>query len=244
MKILVIPDVHGRSFWKDAIKENLDKVDKVVFLGDYLDPYQDEDEEYDFEESIEKLLEIIDLKMANKDKVVLLLGNHDCHYISSLYCKLAKSTRYNSTHAKRVKEIFNEFIDLFQICYVTEIEDKKVIFSHAGISKYWADKCDIKLDDNLEENVNNLFNNDDGIAKLAILGKYRTWFGGEKTGSPLWCDVREFYDNDNKEFDNDVIQIFGHTRLNKGAIAHEKNFYCIDAQLAYILDDNLNLKQA
>lgn len=33
--ILIIPDVHGRTFWKYAI----DKYDKVIFLGDYLDPY-------------------------------------------------------------------------------------------------------------------------------------------------------------------------------------------------------------
>lgn len=37
-KILIIPDVHGRTFWKYAI-DNIDKYDKVIFLGDYLDPY-------------------------------------------------------------------------------------------------------------------------------------------------------------------------------------------------------------
>ena len=39
MSILIIPDIHGRSFWKKAVDENMDKVDKIIFLGDYLDPY-------------------------------------------------------------------------------------------------------------------------------------------------------------------------------------------------------------
>ena len=39
-KYLIIPDIHCRKFWRESINE--DKVDKVIFLGDYLDPYPDE----------------------------------------------------------------------------------------------------------------------------------------------------------------------------------------------------------
>ena len=39
MSILVIPDIHGRSFWKEAVSDKIEKVDKVIFIGDYLDPY-------------------------------------------------------------------------------------------------------------------------------------------------------------------------------------------------------------
>lgn len=53
MKILVIPDVHGRTFWHVA-KEIIDSVDKVVFLGDYLDPY--------YHENISKLDTIANFK--------------------------------------------------------------------------------------------------------------------------------------------------------------------------------------
>ena len=41
MKILVIPDVHCRKFWRQCIFDNIDKVEKVVFLGDYFDPYRE-----------------------------------------------------------------------------------------------------------------------------------------------------------------------------------------------------------
>ena len=36
--LLIIPDIHGRSFWKKAVEENIDRVSKVIFIGDYLDP--------------------------------------------------------------------------------------------------------------------------------------------------------------------------------------------------------------
>ena len=39
-KILIIPDVHGRQFWKQAVASG--EYDKVIFLGDYRDPYPDE----------------------------------------------------------------------------------------------------------------------------------------------------------------------------------------------------------
>ena len=39
--MIIIPDVHGRTFWKDAIKERQEG-EKVIFLGDYHDPYRNE----------------------------------------------------------------------------------------------------------------------------------------------------------------------------------------------------------
>ena len=39
---LIIPDVHGRTFWKYAIQQYpIEKYPdiKIIFLGDYLDPY-------------------------------------------------------------------------------------------------------------------------------------------------------------------------------------------------------------
>ena len=38
MKILIIPDIHGRDFWIEPCK-HIDEFDKVIFLGDYHDPY-------------------------------------------------------------------------------------------------------------------------------------------------------------------------------------------------------------
>ena len=40
MKIAAIGDVHGRPIWKDVFEDAVNKgADKIVFLGDYIDPY-------------------------------------------------------------------------------------------------------------------------------------------------------------------------------------------------------------
>ena len=39
-KIYIVPDVHGRIFWKKLKRKA--RFNKIVFLGDYLDPYPHE----------------------------------------------------------------------------------------------------------------------------------------------------------------------------------------------------------
>ncbi len=71
--VLVLPDVHGRKFWKKPC-ENIENYDKVVFLGDYFDPY--DFEKISVVDCIENFNEILELKRNNMDKVILLIGNH------------------------------------------------------------------------------------------------------------------------------------------------------------------------
>ena len=73
-KLLIIPDVHSRVFWKEATEKYDQECDKIIFLGDYLDPYLDEG--ITRKEAIRTLEEVIEYKLNNKDKTVLLLGNH------------------------------------------------------------------------------------------------------------------------------------------------------------------------
>lgn len=71
--ILVCGDIHGRKFWKKPC-ENIEPYDKVIFLGDYLDPY--DFEHISVPQAIVNFEDILELKKNNMDKVVLLLGNH------------------------------------------------------------------------------------------------------------------------------------------------------------------------
>lgn len=68
--ILVVPDIHLRSFWRSILDSNL----PVVFLGDYIDPYSYEGVTY--ESGIKEFLDIIEFKKTNPERVTLLLGNH------------------------------------------------------------------------------------------------------------------------------------------------------------------------
>ena len=45
-RILVVPDIHGETFWREPVQRYIDQVDRIVFLGDYLDPYSEEGKEY------------------------------------------------------------------------------------------------------------------------------------------------------------------------------------------------------
>lgn len=40
-RLIIIPDVPVRSFWRDAVKEH--PGGNIIFLGDYLDPYSSEE---------------------------------------------------------------------------------------------------------------------------------------------------------------------------------------------------------
>lgn len=79
IKVLIIPDVHGREFWREPVKEVLENTDaRIIFLGDYLDcyPYEFSANDNYREHAIGNFNEIINLKKENKNRVNLLLGNH------------------------------------------------------------------------------------------------------------------------------------------------------------------------
>lgn len=75
-KILVIPDIHGRDFWKEPCY-NWDG--RIVFLGDYHDPYGEYVvEEPDKAESLINLKELVAFveNRRHTSSVICLLGNH------------------------------------------------------------------------------------------------------------------------------------------------------------------------
>ena len=241
MKILVIPDVHGRRFWKRPLERYIKKVDKIVFLGDYFDPYQDEGIEYEWQDVLSNFNEILELKKQNPDKIVLLLGNHDMHYRNKQFDEYTRSSRYDYAHSKKIYDLFNgENYKLFQICFAVVNNNKKVIFTHAGITKYWLERCNIEYNDNIEEILNQLEDSAKGVGKLCVIGNRRSWFG-EETGSPLWCDVAEYIKNAGTG--ENTFQIFGHTRLKKDSLISSTDFACVDSRAVFILNDKNKLRR-
>lgn len=67
-KLIIIPDVHGRDFWRKAAEDNPDA--EFIFLGDYLDPY--DFEAISEEEAFHGLEDILRFKEENPDRVTLL----------------------------------------------------------------------------------------------------------------------------------------------------------------------------
>lgn len=249
-RIMVIPDVHGRVFWKEPVKKFIDLVDRVIFLGDYLDSYEDEDGIAD--DIFENMMEIIKLKQDNMDKVVLLKGNHDQHYASERFEELSGGTRMDYQNWNKYHQAFTKHKELFQIAQLELINGVPYVFSHAGLTLYWLKK--------VNDNVWNLFDNkisvadpeiiqrinlldDDGRGQdmLAVIGRYRTLIG-EKTGSVLWADIEEHaIPTAPKAYGlNKVFQIFGHSKLREGYDKLEfDNLAMIDSQQCFMIDEEI-----
>ena len=71
----LIGDIHGRKIWQQLVRE--DAVN--VFLGDYLDPYFKDGLKSGIDDW-ETLQGILAYKQQNPE-TILLLGNHDMHYV-------------------------------------------------------------------------------------------------------------------------------------------------------------------
>lgn len=239
-KILIIPDVHGRDFWKDAVKGREDW--NIVFLGDYTDPYEGY-EDITKEQCFNSLNEIIAFKKEHKDNVTLLIGNHDLSYLDSRMpkCRTDRARYYD------IFNIFKENLDLFDLCHEVNINGIRYIFSHSGIIPEWLRKHEeepISLD-NVVQFLNDKFHNDleDCITWLLDISYFRG--GASEFGSCVWGDSRELYyyykGLEHYEVIPDSYQIVGHTLQYNPLITD--NFACLDCKKAFILYNNGDIKE-
>ena len=242
-KILIIPDIHSRDFYKDAIGD-ISMYDKVVFLGDYLDgyPYEGVSNETGFS----NLLEIIDFKKKNKDKVVLLLGNHDAHYLN----RLVNSGRFDFLNAERNAELFEENLGLFDVAWETEINGKRYFFSHAGVRRGWIESNHdlFVLDDTSTLPSADYFNNflhageqsqaDRFFVALSNCSYHRGGWGD--SGSMVWSDIHEYFSNrgvvEEHEYDG-VYFIVGHTQQEQQPIITDY-VACLDVRRPFVLGED------
>ena len=252
---LILPDTHGRKFWKNAHK-NINSFDKVIFLGDYLDPYDFEN--ISVETAIENFKEIIDFKKQNQDKVILLLGNHDMPYYSDIYYGFSSwHCRHSTWHHKEIHNLFEDNKDLFQLAYAYG----DILFTHAGVDSEWLEKtvgCTETDIDSICSVLNNLTHDKDGLSKLYKVTSQRG--GRDKYGSCVWADVHDLMWDVDGVLVSDVTtspihkykQIFGHTLQayydTDGSIAFGNavefdNCKMVDTAKPYVLDtDKLEIK--
>lgn len=191
--IVAIGDIHGMESWRDIVEKHYDS--KIVFMGDYLDPYG----YVTRENQLMNLCSIISLKMNRLEDVVLLLGNHDLHY----FCEdAAIGSRYDFQIKEEASNLFLDNLDLFQ--YAWQIDD--VVFTHAGISDEWF-RYDFRGDTSksIADQLNNAFADQQGA--LFRVGMAR---GGERgrVGGIFWADSSEL-DNPLHGF----TQVVGHNRV-------------------------------
>ena len=202
-RMIVFGDIHGSTYWKEIMNENPGC--RYIFLGDYLDPYQ----KIPIKELIDNLKAIIQLKKENPGNVILLLGNHDLHYVN---LNEYPCTRFDEALKEEAHALFTENARLFTNAF--QVGD--CIFTHAGISEKWFLE-DFKGD--VSKNIADQLNNPlpDQLPALYRCGFMR---GGDKNtiGGIFWADIDEL---------NDPLpgftQIVGHNRVEEVCFYENNN---------------------
>lgn len=264
-QILIIPDVHGRTFWKEAINKfpnNEFPNMEIIFLGDYLDPYTGY-EDINKEQAYDNFKEIIEVAQNDK-RITLLIGNHDWHYFVYL-----DDCRIDKLRERNIEKIFIDNIQLFRLSKTIEINNHKYVFSHAGITYDWLNtirdsakheldqwnfeqlskdsseykwttqisKIDETFDFDLFEESLKHFNNRIYTSYISMISKYRG--GWYLNGSLIWADIHEhLYTNLQIP---DIYQIFAHTiSYPNGQYDYYVGpfFAMLDASQAFILNES------
>lgn len=203
MKIVVIPDVHGKNDWKSIVEKHINDC-HIVFIGDYFDGVDTDpmEEELNF-------LQIIDLKKAYFDKVTLLLGNHCLHYIYNKHDYIC--SRYNHTYGPQWSSLYKKHEELFKVAFQVD----NYLFTHAGIANKWL-KMVVEhlkefglLDDysNMANTLNKVNEDKDVRWNLHCVGRYRGGF--DPAGGITWADIYETATG----IPPNLHQIVGHSRV-------------------------------
>lgn len=223
--VLLIPDVHGREFWKDGLKERHPD-ELMIFLGDYTDPYPAEGITH---EVIPDMLEEI-LKIPN---TILLLGNHDLSYI---YPSQSPSVRKdpNFERNKWLGKFFEDNHSRFCLTYTLKRDDKfSIIFSHAGLLKdlyhHWDHTRKKYSPIEVAKKFNEMWKNHDSELPSELFKISWIRGGWNENGSLVWADIREHIARRNDFWSHD-FQVFGHTMLVTGKTVRLPQFACVDCQ--------------
>jgi len=203
----IIPDIHGRRFWRSAVSGH--EEENIVFLGDYLDPYSWE--EITPGDATRELKAVIDFKKEHMDNVVLLLGNHDLGYLDSSVC----CSRHDGFGEARNRRMLEENLELFDLVHEADTCAGKVIFSHSGLCEGWVKANDWIFDPATFRPavLNNMLHcSVPGLREdlMLALGQVSFHRGGyDPVGSVVWADLDEI--DGRNDLLKGYLHIFGHT---------------------------------
>lgn len=204
MKLIVLGDIHGRTVWKDILRD--EEWDQVVFLGDYVSTHDNIDED----QQIENLEYILEFKKANQTNVILLRGNHDMQHLG--YAWVECSGLFRGVLRKMSQnEMKEEFLRYTQWIY--RIDD--LLFSHAGVSTTWLKN--IGLDD--VDKINDLPPSE----KFGFWPEhYSDWSGESVTQPCTWIRPSSLL----QDRLGGYIQFVGHTPVRQTCYYMKPIFLC------------------
>ena len=228
MKLITIPDLHGKDYWKSIDPE---LYDKIIFLGDYVDSKK----QYSNAQELANLEAIIQFKLSFPGKVIMLLGNHDIQY---LHYPQFSCSNPNYEIQKALTSIFQSNKSLFQVAWQYENH----LWTHAGVSNCWFReyifyKIDHSIQDkkDLADFLNTLHQSHPEI--LATVGPQRK--GHAHYGGIFWADKSET-END---YLNGYHQYVGHTKVQvilkneRDADSSISFLDCLNSQITFLVTD-------
>jgi hypothetical protein len=221
MKQCIIGDIHQRLVWRRIVEEEKD-ADRFIFLGDYLDSHDHDLSPIEAANNLENIIKFKKEKVAQGKEVVLLLGNHCYHYLPGV-------TEYYSGYQPQMRatfeSIYKENMDLFQICF---IDEHKTIYSHAGITETFLDRCAIHMSPEATvAMLNKLFNKPIGKTLFGFHYGDRSGCGDDIRQGPLWVRPNSLWKDGISN-----LQVVGHTtvgQINHPTKSERRGFYLADA---------------
>lgn len=198
-KALIIGDIHGRDCWKEIVaKEN---ADKVIFIGDYFDSFT-----ITAAEQMHNFKEILEYKQSTKSEVILLIGNHDFHYIDGS----EHYSGYQAGAAPAISDLLFSNTNHLQMVY----EMDGYLFTHAGVSHdwytYWMKM--LHLDGgSVVDNINEIWKTSSRPFRFAGYDPY----GDSVISSPIWIRPKSLQKANYDTLRTEFIQVVGHTQQNK-----------------------------
>lgn len=210
MQTLSIGDIHGRDHWQ---KVDPVQYDYVIFVGDYFDSW-----DVPNPTMLDNMRNILEFKKSY-DNVILLLGNHDIHYLYS-----DESVYRGSGYRAEIALAFQELLIHHQYLMQVAFQIENVLWTHAGVNKVWAKTYleDLPLT-KYAVTLNEMFKVRKTRMALADIGASRGGFF--PTGGPFWSDHRK--DNIQNPIPG-LIQIYGHTEVADITIVEEKDYELIN----------------
>ena len=197
MKVLIVGDIHVKLDILDRVKKLGENYDQVIFLGDYVDDWG-----VIPEGSYNSLIDVIEYKKANPDKVILLLGNHD---ISEWRGGHFRCSGYNEISHSLLAPGFEKNRELFKLAHY----EHGFLFSHAGFTNAWVNHyffAQRKDPEYLVKLLNLAVYGEDDFDLFMGIGDVGIERGGYKDPSPIWADELEL-----KRDWLPIPQVVGHT---------------------------------
>lgn len=134
-KVLAIGDIHTKIWIIDKVAQVINDYDRVIFCGDYADDFSASPQD-----TLKTWRSLRNLQIKYKDKVSLVLGNHDYIYV---YDTPSSQTGYNPITHTLINAPENKNLKDWLASLPIIIEIDGVTYSHAGITNEWSGIKDV-----------------------------------------------------------------------------------------------------